>query len=416
MERSEWFDDDDESSPQTPPEDRVWRHPSELGSHGPYGAPPRRRHGLRFAGALALGSAGTLAFAVLTSMHLFGGDLDRAGGFGVAEGSSLFRITAPTSLVRRGTTAVAPTRVATTETTTPVVTGRTVASMPPKVGIRVSGADNTVPAVIDDDGFILAGTDDLAGAREAEVVLDDGTRVAATVESVDGSSGVTRLKPASKVPVPANQTMAWLGVTCSDDTIGAPPLGTTTTTTTAVRAQTAATSVAPPTTGAVRGDASTVSLVSTAPAPSTTSPTTTSLRATAAPTTVADRSAARPTDVTPATTADERPRVVATSVPPSTVAGASTASTTPAPTATSVSASVVVGVRVHHVHEDSPAAVAGVREGDMIVAVDQRAVRSRWALVLAVRRHAIGDRIVVEVVRDGAPLTFDVALTAGPTA
>lgn len=76
----------------------------------------------------------------------------------------------------------------------------------------------------------------------------------------------------------------------------------------------------------------------------------------------------------------------------------------------------MTGVRVRHVHPDSPAATAGVLPGDLILAVDDRAVHSRWALVLAVRRHAIGEQVRVEVLRDGARRTFDVVLAAGPTA
>ena len=71
---------------------------------------------------------------------------------------------------------------------------------------------------------------------------------------------------------------------------------------------------------------------------------------------------------------------------------------------------------VHDVVDGSPAATAGMRSGDLIVAVDGRAVRSMWSLVLAVRRHQIGETATIDVLRDGAPIELSAVLAHHPGA
>jgi S1-C subfamily serine protease len=59
------------------------------------------------------------------------------------------------------------------------------------------------------------------------------------------------------------------------------------------------------------------------------------------------------------------------------------------------------GARVEEVVEGSPAAEAGVTPSDVIVQVEDEAVASMSALVIALRQRDPGDAVALEVVRDG---------------
>ena len=449
MERSGWFDDDDDesasSSPASPPSEGgadgpVWRHPSELGRFGSYGpSAQRRRNAVRFAGALALGSAGTLVFVALASMHVFGTEgADRRGPLELAEGS-LLSVTAPslaTAPTIGRTNASAPTTAKRATASTRPVSGaggapagattiamrKPSASMPPQIGVRVGGSDQTIPAVIDEDGWLIVRTDELNGATRADAVLDGGRLVGLEIDSVDERAGVARLRPAERIVAPANQIMAWLGVTGEDVSPAVDAAATTSPSTVGDRTDG---------TGAGRD----TRLVSTAPVVSTTGATA------PAGTTAGTTGAATEAASTVATTiASSLARATSTSVPAATTStgststgSTSTGSTSTGSTATSVEPTTAgparstavsstapdslqdAGVRVQRVHDGSPAAAAGLRPGDVIVAVDGRVTRSVWALVLAVRHHAIGSTVQVTVVRDAHEMPVDVLLAVGPT-
>ncbi len=66
------------------------------------------------------------------------------------------------------------------------------------------------------------------------------------------------------------------------------------------------------------------------------------------------------------------------------------------------------GARVTGVIPDSPAARAGLREGDVIVAVDGRPVVELFDLTFQVGQHKPGDAGTVEVLREGKRLVLDV--------
>jgi membrane-associated protease RseP (regulator of RpoE activity) len=68
------------------------------------------------------------------------------------------------------------------------------------------------------------------------------------------------------------------------------------------------------------------------------------------------------------------------------------------------------GVMVARVLEGSPAAQAGLQVGDVVTAVEAEAVESPWDLSLAVRGKEAGDRVTLEVWRDGRPLDFAVTV------
>ncbi len=60
------------------------------------------------------------------------------------------------------------------------------------------------------------------------------------------------------------------------------------------------------------------------------------------------------------------------------------------------------GARVREVVADSPAAQAGLREGDVITAVGERAVIDSESLTAVVREHRVGDSAEITYLRDGA--------------
>jgi len=70
------------------------------------------------------------------------------------------------------------------------------------------------------------------------------------------------------------------------------------------------------------------------------------------------------------------------------------------------------GAEVVTVAAASPAARAGLREGDVVVAVDDTAVPSMGALVTALLRHDPGDRVRIRYLRDGDAAWCRARLTA----
>jgi pimeloyl-ACP methyl ester carboxylesterase len=72
------------------------------------------------------------------------------------------------------------------------------------------------------------------------------------------------------------------------------------------------------------------------------------------------------------------------------------------------------GLRVQGVVPDLPFAVAGIREGDVLTAIDGNALKNPRDLVAAIRAHHDGDVIRVAIVRDKKPLTINVTLRESP--
>lgn len=74
------------------------------------------------------------------------------------------------------------------------------------------------------------------------------------------------------------------------------------------------------------------------------------------------------------------------------------------------------GAYVAGVTPGTPAAAAGLREGDVIVALGETPVTSIASLVTAVRQADVGDTVRVTYRRDGADQAVDVTLSEAPTA
>jgi putative serine protease PepD len=70
------------------------------------------------------------------------------------------------------------------------------------------------------------------------------------------------------------------------------------------------------------------------------------------------------------------------------------------------------GVEITEVAADSPAAEAGLKEGDVITAIDGKDVTSGAAVRDAVQAKQRGDKVSVTYTRDGQSTTVDATLTS----
>ena len=68
------------------------------------------------------------------------------------------------------------------------------------------------------------------------------------------------------------------------------------------------------------------------------------------------------------------------------------------------------GAVLQNVSAGSAAADAGLRQGDLVTAVDDRAVRDVDALIAAVRDHAPGDTVTVDYLRAGTAASARIVL------
>ncbi len=69
------------------------------------------------------------------------------------------------------------------------------------------------------------------------------------------------------------------------------------------------------------------------------------------------------------------------------------------------------GVRFADVHPDSPAGLAGLKPGDILVMFDGAEIRNLYDFTYALRAHKAGDEITVQVLRGTAKISARVKLT-----
>ena len=69
------------------------------------------------------------------------------------------------------------------------------------------------------------------------------------------------------------------------------------------------------------------------------------------------------------------------------------------------------GVRFADVHEDSPAGLAGLKAGDILVAFGGAEIKNLYDFTYALRTHKAGDEVAVEVLRGSEKITATVKLT-----
>ena len=72
------------------------------------------------------------------------------------------------------------------------------------------------------------------------------------------------------------------------------------------------------------------------------------------------------------------------------------------------------GVKFAEVRENSPAAKAGLKAGDLMVSFDGKPMRTLYDFTYALREKKPGDEVEVKVVRGGEPLTVKVQLSTRP--
>ena len=196
MERSDWSDDEPFAfRPPLPPEDRVWRHPSELGATGGPTAPfapatrPISSGRGRIALAVAVGATGVLLIGVIVASALRSSD-----------GS-------PSALVEPtpSTLTFAPTTVG----DLPEL-GRPADGAVHLVATTSSGEQRvSAGVVLDGRGTIATTMAAIAGAQTIIAYLADGTRQPARLLGVDAGSGAAVLR-VSALPLAASSGWAVL--------------------------------------------------------------------------------------------------------------------------------------------------------------------------------------------------------------
>jgi S1-C subfamily serine protease len=72
------------------------------------------------------------------------------------------------------------------------------------------------------------------------------------------------------------------------------------------------------------------------------------------------------------------------------------------------------GVLVGQVHSGTGAEKAGLASGDIIKSVDDKPIKNVNELVKEVQRKKVGQKIKLNVIRDGKPMTIEVTTTAMP--
>ena len=73
------------------------------------------------------------------------------------------------------------------------------------------------------------------------------------------------------------------------------------------------------------------------------------------------------------------------------------------------------GAEVTSVGDGTPAANAGLKDGDVIIAVNGQRVESADSLVAQIREKTAGDKVTLTVLRDGKSLEIKATLAAKPT-
>ncbi len=211
MERSDWSDEEPFAfRPPLPPEDRVWRHPSELGGMaGPaagFVAPSRRSHPTRtrIALAAAVSATGALLIAVLAATALQGG----GGGAGatVEPSASSFSF-APTTIGGDGL-------------------GRPAEGVVHLVATTVDGTRTVSGVVLDARGTIATTAAAVLGATTMVAYLADGTEYEATLLGVDAESGAAVVRVAAR---PLAASSGWAVTLSKGDLVHTGPTGPTAT-------------------------------------------------------------------------------------------------------------------------------------------------------------------------------------------
>jgi S1-C subfamily serine protease len=368
-----------------PPEDRIWRHPSEVGRAAPAATAAPAASSRRTAVLMLISGAvgATVAVAV---MALIGGFEERVVERRVA--------------VRSATTADADAVAALAEEASPSVAA---------LAVRRAGVESAGSAVVlRRDGYLVTDADVIAGAEAVDVVLHGGDVMAAELVGVDPPTGVAvlRVRASSLHPAALGSSAALdegstaVLVAALDDGGWRASVATGVVSSTGRRVEAqdgtarygmivvdrpfspgAAGGALVDRDGAVVGIASALDLGEPG--------------GLVTPIEVAEHAATQLID-------HGRVRHV--------WLGLHGHDQDPA----DATAAADAGAVVEDVAAGGPAATAGIAAGDMIVAVDGKPTPSMAALITALRLRQPGDVVVVTVWRDGAARHVDVELAARP--
>lgn len=407
--------DDTPARPWLPPDDRLWRHPSELRGSGPapqHQPSPRRRRkrlaGSRVLTLMVLGGVvgALLATGVATGTHWLGPTRTTSQA-----SANDVTVTSTSARIGSGAGASAAPRQS------PINAGPSVMAMvqrvwPSIVTVDVTTAQGHVHGsglVFRSDGMVVTVARLLAGAAGISVITSDGTEDAATLVGEDPDSGVAVIRVPRQLPSvdldasppPAAGEMAIaVGTNAAEGSPPAVAIGTISQVNRQVKL-----ADGPPLLDAIDTDAP------AGPAPGGA---------------LLDQSG-RVLGITTATT-DEggTPHWLAA---PADLAGdaanqlASTGKVVYAwlgiaggdDSAAPASGGVAPGVEVLSVQGGSPAAAAGLKPDDVIDAIDGQPVASLLDLQGVLRLRQPGAAVTLDVMRDGSHLPMEATLGAqGP--
>lgn len=71
-------------------------------------------------------------------------------------------------------------------------------------------------------------------------------------------------------------------------------------------------------------------------------------------------------------------------------------------------------IRIDEVMPDSPAEKAGLKEGDVVVRVDKKEVKAEGSMREIVGSHKPGDKVTIDIKREGKEQTLEVTLGSPP--
>jgi S1-C subfamily serine protease len=403
VESDDELDDEGSSGPLLPPDDRLWRHPSELAS-------ARKGRSGGAAAALVGGPAGQLRPAPgridtrLWPIVILSAAIGGLLATGILYASGVMRSSKVTVALERDVDS-SPTVMA--RTSTFVVAAERV--RPSCVVLVATGSHGTRVAdgvVFRSDGMLLTTARALDGATELSATVGGGRRVAARVVATDPASGlaVVKMTGSSFVPAPLGSAL--------DVRVGDPVI-----------------TVHPPSKAPddVPGDQASIGALGQEVAVG---------NARIADLMRVDTTVAP--SVTGGAVIDSHGVVVGIT----TAVGSGDAYATPIDLARQIatelltagrvvrvwlgvqgvdlSASAALAMHVNggavitRVDAGSPAAGAGLQPGDVVVGIDNRAVTSMANLVMAVHSEAPGTRVELDVDRDGRLRATTVAVTPRP--
>lgn len=399
----EFVEGDDGPAYRRPPDpdDRLWRHPSEIGG-SPRSAPPAARLANWGTGAASALGVAVVAATALTMVGTL-------GGVGPATGPAVSSATSAATPVAQATTGLGGSMDAALDRV-----GRSV------VAVQVLGPDRVTSVsgvALWPGGLVVTVAHAVTGRSDLSAVLSDGSVVGASLVGADPATGVAVVRVGADLPPAATSSSASLRVGAQAVAVGAP----------STRA--GGPSVA---TGSV------MALDTTVPAGGNAGPPLFGMietdidvgRVAVAGGALLDGQGMVVGIATDAGTRDRPPLLpgqghaipveLAQAVGEQIAAHGHAAhgwlgieghSLEPAQARTlGLAGGAVVGV----VNEGGPAASAGIAEGDVVVAVRGRPVRSIGALVVELRMAAPGAAVEVEVVRGGGRRTFVVILAGRP--